>query len=279
MSNPLWGTRREVIVSVTLVAFASAAIAAAQWRTRGAAPAADPLVMEDAKGTLGRGGDVQLGPAAAPLFTLEVGSPSVPVGTGGEVGLPEGFFAGGGSGGHGSASYSAGGSAGFRFGADVGNKARPRRSSSGGGGSGVGGGFGFGGGGGAWGGVSGSASTPASTAASAGTAIKSATRASTTVPAPKLGQQTFGSTGGTASGNGGGSAAGSQAGYPSQAAGASFTFKVGEPGLSPAAPGLIAGDPAPDAKGPGSAPTPEPVTLLLVGLGAAALYGARRHFV
>jgi hypothetical protein len=268
MNNPLWGTRREVVLSVTLVAFASAAIAAAQWRTYGAAPAADPLVIEEKRVTFGRGGDVHLGPAAAPLFTLEVGSSSDPVGTGGEVALPEAIFAGVGNGnGYGSASY-AGGTAGFTFGADVGHAARPRRSSSGGGGGGVGGGGGgFGFGGGAWGGVSGAAARPTSTGAGAAVAARPFGSG-----APKLARETFGSAGGAAS-----------AGSPgvSGSPGASAGFSSSAPGIEAASLGIkvseLQGDPAP--RGPGSAPTPEPVTLLLVGLGAAALYGARRHFV
>ena len=261
MNNPLWGTRREVVLSLTLVAFASAAIAAAQWRTYGAAPAADPLVIEEEKVTFGRGGDLQLGPAAAPLFTLEVGSPSDPVGSGGEIALPGAIFAGVGSGnGYGSASYSAG--AGFTFGADVGSGSKPRRSSSGSGsgvGGGGGGGFGFGGG--AWGGVSGSAARPTSTGASAAVAVRSSGNG-----APKLARETFGSAGGGAS-----------AGKPGDSPG----FSSSAPGIEAAALGIkvseLQGDAAP--RSPGSAPTPEPVTLLLVGLGAAALYGARRHFV
>jgi len=268
MNNPLWGTRREVVLSVTLVAFASAAIAAAQWRTYGAAPAADPLVIEEEKVTFGRGGDVHLGPAAAPLFTLEVGSPSDPVGTGGEIALPEAIFAGVGSGiGHGSA-YSAGG-AGFTFGADVGNGSRPRRTSSGGGGGVGGGGGGFGFGGGAWGGVSGSAARPASTGAGAAVATRPFGSG-----APKLARETFGSAGGAASAGRPGVSAGFSSSAPGIEA-ASLGIKVS--GLDSVAPPGLQGDPAP--RGPGSAPTPEPVTLLLVGLGAAALYGARRHFV
>ena len=272
MNNPLWGTRREVILSVTLVAFASAAIAAAQWRTYSAAPAADPLVIEEEKVTFGRGGDLQLGPAAAPLFTLEVGSPSDPAGTGGEVALPEAIFAGVGRGiGHGSASYSAGG-AGFTFGADVGNGSRPRRSSSGGGSGVGGGGGGFGFGGGAWGGVSGSAARPTSTGASTAVAARPF---GSGAPAPKLARETFGSAGGAASAGRPGDSAGFSSSAPGIEA-ASLGIKVS--GLDSVAPAAgPQGDPAP--RGPGSAPTPEPVTLLLVGLGAAALYGARRHFV
>ena len=271
MNNPLWGTRREVILSLTLVAFASAAIAAAQWRTFGAAPAADPLVIEEEKPTFGRGGDLQIGPAAAPLFTLELGSPSAPVGTGGEVALPEAIFAGVGSGnGYGSAARSASGS-GFTFGADVGNGSRPRRSSSGGGSGVGGGGGGFGFGGGAWGGVSGSAARPTSTGASAAVAA----RPFGSSGAPKLARETFGSAAGAASAGRPGDSAGFSSSAPGIEA-AALGIKVS--GLDSVAPAVgPKGDTAP--RGPGSAPTPEPVTLLLVGLGAAALYGARRHFV
>jgi hypothetical protein len=260
MSNPLWGTRREVVLSVGLVAFASAAIAAAQWRTHGATPAADPLVIEETKGIFGRGGDVQLRAAAAPLFTVEVGSGTDPVATGGDVLLPGAIFGGDGSANYRSASYAAGGS-GFTFGAG-GSGSKPRRSSNGGGSSGVGGGFGFGGGGGGWGGVSGSAArsttTPGSPRATAVRAEKA--------PAPKLGRQAS---------NSGSPSAGFSSSAPGPDTGAPLGVTVNPTVVVPVS-GLV-GDPAP--RGPGSAPTPEPVTLLLVGLGAAALYGARRHFV
>jgi hypothetical protein len=261
MNNPLWGTRREVVLSVALVAFASAAIAAAQWRTHGAAPAAEPLIIEETKKIFGRGGDVQLGAAAAPLFTAEVGSGTELVAAGGEIVLAGAIFGGDGNANYRSASYSAGG-AGFTFGAG-GSGSKPRRSSNGGG-SGVGGGFGFGGGGGAWGGVSGSAARSTTAPASPRAAAVRAEKA----PAPKLGRQAS---------NSGAPSVGFSSSAPGPDTGAPLGLTPnGNPNVVVPVSGLV-GDPAP--RGPGSAPTPEPMTLLLVGIGAAALYGARRHFV
>jgi hypothetical protein len=126
---------------------------------------------------------------------------------------------------------------------------RRRGGNSGGssGGSGIGGGGGFGGGGG-WGGVSGTA--PATNAGRTGS-----TRA-----AGAPGQNRASRPGG-GSGSNGAPAGGAVAATPGVVTG-----------------GVIATAPlGPVGSSPGPSPTPEPLTLLLVGSGLAGLYGARKH--
>jgi hypothetical protein len=125
---------------------------------------------------------------------------------------------------------------------------RGSNSSNNSGGSSVGGG-GIGGGGGAWGGASGTASTKSNSASTSGSA-----RAAN---APRQ-------------------SSGSSRGVAGTASAPGLAVAVATPAaVNPVIGGLATTGPLGDSPGP--SPTPEPLTLLLVGSGLAGLYGVRKH--
>lgn len=144
-----------------------------------------------------------------------------------------------------------GGSSGFRDFAGERTRTRNARSASGGSGAFGGGGGGFGGGG--WGGVSGT--------------DREEGRASV-AQAPRPARTTTRS--GSSGGGGGATVATAGAGpavvtLPAAASPVAVAA-VGQQGVA-----------SPLGSSPGTSPTPEPLTLLLVGSGLAGLYGARKH--
>jgi hypothetical protein len=126
---------------------------------------------------------------------------------------------------------------------------RGSNSSNGSGGSSVGGG-GIGGGGGAWGGASGTASTKGPNSASTSGSARAAN-------APRQSSGSARGAAGTAS-------------APGLAVAVATPAAINTPVIG----GLATG---PLGDSPGPSPTPEPLTLLLVGSGLAGLYGVRKH--
>jgi hypothetical protein len=295
MSHPIKGNRRrDVALAVTLLAFATAAIAAAHWGAASHADESDALLLGDdddrAIGTSGRSSDIQLGPAVSPLFTA-AGPTSAPMpeSSGDEVPLPEAIVAGGAASGHGFASYhSAGALAAPSYAFGSGAASRARRGSSGGSG-GFGGSLGGMSMGGAWGGVSGTAqNTTRGPSAVSASVLTRATGGGPAAAAPPASRPSGRPDSGTGSApavagvTGGDDGPAGVAGFtggddgPAALAGETVTgFVAGTEGAVPGDLAPAQGDPG----SPGPAPTPEPLTLMLVGMGAAGLYGLRRHLV
>lgn len=239
-------TRQSVLVVVLLLAVGALAAAAAHVGRSGAArgdiPLLDPISDRAAKEITTP--DIQ---ASAPLF----GAGSVQRFASGSSGVAGAFVPGAAADTRRFnlvAENRRGGSSSFRD--FAGERSRSGNSRNGSGGSAAFGGGGGSGGGGGWGGVSGTAPGRGNTASSANRAAGSARTA-----APGSGARPGGGSSGAS--------AGDAAALPG-ATGAVLATSV------------IATGPLGN-NSPGTSPTPEPLTLLLVGTGLAGLYGARKH--
>jgi hypothetical protein len=281
MRHPILGTlRKDLVLAFTILAFATVAIAAAQWTAHHKKDAAVLALGDDQGfGSKAEAADVQLGSASSPLFTSASPTASPALEPTGDLPVPH-FTLASAAAPHDAAVHQGGG---FVFGTSTSDTRAYSSSSAGAGGS----GGSFGGGmslGGAWGGVSG-------TAAAKTTATGTSKPAAAAAAAVKT----------KTTGGGPSSAAQSNAAETAQATAPAFTG--GEPvhpgtgGELPDAPphngdGGHGNEPEPHNGGPGGpggpggggpggpggpAPIPEPVTLLLVGIGGVAVYGMRRY--
>jgi hypothetical protein len=262
MRHPILGTlRKDLVLAFTILAFATVAIAAAQWTAHHQKDAAVLALGDDQGfGSKAEAADVQLGSASSPLFTSASATASPALEPTGDLPVPH-FTLASAAASHDTAVHQGGG---FVFGSSAGDTRAHSTS-----GSGVGGGGGlFGGGmsmGGAWGGVSGTAAAKTSATGTSKPTVAAAVKTRTT-------------------GGGPSSAAQSHASETAQATAPAFTgaepVHPGTGGELPDAPhnggGGHGNEPEPHGPG-GPAPVPEPVTLLLVGIGAVAVYGLRRY--
>ncbi len=244
-------TRQSVIVVVLLLAVGALAAAAAHVSRSGAArgdiPLLDPMSDRSAKEIITS--DIQ---ASAPLF----GAGSVQRFASGSSGVAGAFVPGAAADARRFnlvAENRRGGSSSFRD--FVGERSRSGNPRNGSGGSAAFGGGGGSGGGGGWGGVSGTAPGRGNTASSANLAAGSPRTA-----APASGARPGGGSGGAP--------AGEAAALPGATGGVLATGVL--------ATGVLATAPL-GSNSPSTSPTPEPLTLLLVGTGLAGLYGARKH--
>jgi hypothetical protein len=271
MRHPNMGTlRRDLVLAFAILAFATVAIAAAQW-TAYHTDDADVLAIEDDQGfgSKGKAADVRLGSTVSPLFTSARAMPAGALEPTGDLPVPHMTLASAAAG-HDSAVHQGGG---FAFGTSTGD-ARAYRSSS----AGAGGGGSAGGGmstGGAWGGVSGTASTRSTETSKPAVSASVGTR--TTGGGPSTAAQSHASETAQSTSpafTGGEPDHGAAAAEPDHGAGGDLPDTAPHDGGGVHGPDL--GEPHPPGGG-GPAPIPEPVTLLLVGVGLVGAYGMRRY--